>query len=372
MLSFFKSIYSIIKINKLNSIWKKRVFFSENESYSSHLRPLVNEFLKNRKKILYVTSQINDPIFNIKDENLTALYISPVLGQILFFNFLNCEKLFLTMPDINNFHLKKSKNCKSYIYIFHSPVSTNMIYRDKAFFNYDEYLCVGNHHIEELSEYIEKYSLKNKKLHKTGYFKLDEIYKNKNSVNMIKKKKILIAPSWGKINIINLCGEKLISKLLESNYEVILRPHIQSLKYDGKLLKIIENNFKNFHKFKIQKENFSFNDFETCEFLITDWSGIGMEYAFAFERPVIYINTPKKIMNKNFNDISTVPLEDKIRDKIGLIIEPEQIENITSIMNCTDVNDQSFKNAIIKCREKFIYNFKNSALEAYKLFAGQN
>lgn len=160
--------------------------------------------------------------------------------------------------------------------------------------------------------------------------------------------------------------------MLESNYEVILRPHIQSLKYDGKLLKIIENNFKNFHKFKIQKENFSFNDFETCEFLITDWSGIGMEYAFAFERPVIYINTPKKIMNKNFNDISTVPLEDKIRDKIGLIIEPEQIENITSIMNCTDVNDQSFKNAIIKCREKFIYNFKNSALEAYKLFAGQN
>ena len=372
MLSFFKSIYSIIKIKKINSIWKKRVFFSENESYSSHLRPLVNEFLKNRKKILFVTSQTNDPIFNIKDENLIALYISPVLGQILFFNFLNCEKLFLTMPDINNFHLKKSKNCKSYIYIFHSPVSTNMIYRNKAFFNYDEYLCVGDHHIEELSEYIEKYNLKNKKLHKTGYFKLDEIYKNKNSVNMIKKKKILIAPSWGKINIINLCGEKLISKLLESNYEVILRPHIQSLKYDSKLLKIIENNFKNFHKFKIQKENFSFNDFQTCEFLITDWSGIGMEYAFAFERPVIYIDTPKKIMNKNFNDISVVPLEDKIRDQIGLIIKPEQIENITSIMNCTDVNDQSFRNAIIKCREKFIYNFKNSALEAYKLFAGQN
>ena len=111
---------------------------------------------------------------------------------------------------------------------------------------------------------------------------------------------------------------------------------------------------------------------ETCEFLITDWSGIGIEYAFAFERPVIYIDTPKKIMNNKFNDISVAPLEDKIRDQIGLIVKPEQIENISSIMNCIDVNDQSFRNAIIKCREKFIYNFKNSALEAYKLFAEQN
>ncbi len=189
MMLFINSILSIIKINKLNSVWKKRVFFSENENYSSHLMPLVNEFLKNNKKILFITSQDNDPVFKMKNDNLKVFYISPRFGQILFFNYLTCEKLFLTMPDINNFHLKKSKNCKTYIYIFHSPVSTNMIYRNKAFINYDEFLCVGHHHYEELNEYIHKFNLKNKKLHKIGYFKLDEILNNKNKSSLVKKKK---------------------------------------------------------------------------------------------------------------------------------------------------------------------------------------
>lgn len=369
MLLFINSILSIIKINKINSAWKQRVFFSENENYSSHLMPFVKEFLKNNKKILFITSQINDPVFNIKNENLKVFYISPRFGQILFFNYLNCEKLFLTMPDINNFHLKKSKNCKTYIYIFHSPVSTNMIYRNKAFINYDEFLCVGDHQYQELNEYIQKFNLKNKKLHKIGYFKLDEIQNNKNKSNLVKKRKIIIAPSWGKVNIINSCGFSLISKLLEQNFEVILRPHIQSLKFEASLIKKLDKKFRFFSNFKIQKENFSFNDLETSEYLITDWSGIGIEYAFAYERPVIYIDTPRKIMNKEFNDISIEPLEYKIRKEIGIIVKIEEVENITSFIDSLEFKKEKMKKNIQTMREKYIYNFKQSAFEAYKLYS---
>jgi len=369
MFLFFSSIYSIIKINKIHFEWKERIFFSENINYSFHLLPLVNEFLKNKKKILFITSQKKDPIFNLKDDNLKTFYVSSRLGQILFFNYLKCKRLFLTMTDMDNFHLKKSKNCKCYIYIFHSPVSTNMIYRHKAFFNYDEYLCVGKHHFKELNEYIKKYNLKNKKLHKIGYFRLDEIYNNKNYLNKVKKRKVLIAPSWGKINIINLCGEKLISRLLEKNFDVILRPHIQSLKFNDNLIKKIENKFKNFQNFKIQKENFSFKDLESSEVLITDWSGVGIEYAFAYERPVIYIDTPKKIMNNNYNDISSQPLEDTIRKEIGLIIKPDEIENIASIIDRQNINNEKMKINIQKMRKEYIYNFNSSAIEAYKLYS---
>ena len=83
-----------------------------------------------------------------------------------------------------------------------------------------------------------------------------------------------------KVNIINSCGFSLISKLLEQNFEVILRPHIQSLKFEVNLIKKLDKKFKDFSNFKIQKENFSFKDLETSEYLITDWSGIGIEYAF--------------------------------------------------------------------------------------------
>ena len=35
-----------------------------------------------------------------------------------------------------------------------------MIYRNKAFIYYDEFLCVGDHHYQELNEYVHKFNLK--------------------------------------------------------------------------------------------------------------------------------------------------------------------------------------------------------------------
>ena len=79
---------------------------------------------------------------------------------------------------------------------------------------------------------------------------------------------------------------------------------------------------------------------ETSEYLITDWSGIGIEYAFAYERPVIYIDTPRKIMNKEFNDISIEPLEYKIRKEIGIIVKIEEVENITNFIDSLEFNKE--------------------------------
>ena len=86
MLLFINSILSIIK-NKQNkfSLETESFFFSENENYSSHLIPFVKEFLKNNKKILFITSQINDPVFNIKNENLKVFILHQDLDRYYFF-----------------------------------------------------------------------------------------------------------------------------------------------------------------------------------------------------------------------------------------------------------------------------------------------
>ena len=365
MKAFFKTIISIIKINKISYDWKKNVFFSENENYTAHLYPLVKKFLDNKKKIIFVTSQINDPILKIKNEYLKIFYISPLVGQILFFNYLKCERIFLTMPDVGNYHLKKSDNCKVYTYIFHSPNSTNMEYKHRSLFHYDEFFCIGEYQHKELSEYIEKYNLKNKKLFKIGYFRLDEISKHKIKNKQSSVKKIIVAPSWGKINIINLCGNKIIELLIQNKFEVILRPHIQSLKYDKIIIKNIEKKFKKFNNFKIQKENFSYSELSESDYLITDWSGVGIEYAFAYEKPVIYIDTPRKIMNVKFNDISYEPLEVTIRDKIGIIIKPQEIDQILDKINYLSRNYDNFVTKIKELRKANIYNYQHSVDYAF-------
>ena len=139
------------------------MFFSENSNYYNVFENIVLKLLKNKIKITYITSDKNDVILNLKNDYIKSFYISKTIGQILLLNNISCENLIMTMPDLGNFHIKKSKYCKNYIYLFHSPVSTNMIYRNKAFINYDTILCVGEHHYIELNDYKDKFNLKTKK-----------------------------------------------------------------------------------------------------------------------------------------------------------------------------------------------------------------
>tara|TARA_B100001057_G_scaffold144940_1_gene144850 strand:+ start:1078 stop:2196 length:1119 start_codon:yes stop_codon:yes gene_type:complete len=366
MIIFFKQLIltlkNILEFKKLNEDWKKNVFFSENSSYSAHFDDLLEKFYLNKKKVCFLTSDLNDLIFKYKSETIKVFYISPIFGQIIFLNYIKCKRLIMTMPDLENFHIKKSKFCEKYFYLFHSPFSTNMIYKNKAFFAYDEICCVGNHHIEEITEYVKKFKLNKKILLKGGYFRIDKLSQfSKNKKN----NKILIAPSWAEKNIITECCSELIKILVQGDYEVILRPHIESLKRNKNKINQIENIFKDQKNFRIEKGNFALDSLSECNYLITDWSGISMEFAFAFEKPILFVNTPKKILNKNFNDISLKPIEEDIRDKIGIIVDPENISLIIEAINNLEDKKDYFKNEIIQQRNKYLFNYKKSVQYVY-------
>ena len=56
----------------------------------------------------------------------------------------------MTLTDLGNHEIKRSKNCKSYVYLFHSLVSTHKGYTHKAFENYDVILSNGEYQKKEL------------------------------------------------------------------------------------------------------------------------------------------------------------------------------------------------------------------------------
>jgi YidC/Oxa1 family membrane protein insertase len=361
MVNLIITIKSIFEFFKLPDIFKKYVFFSEGSSYSNVFENIILKLIKNKVKVTYITSDKNDKILNLKNNYCKSFYISKTIGQILLLNNINCEYLFMTMPDLGNFHVKKSNYCKNYIYLFHSPVSTNMIYRNKAFINYDTILCVGEHHYLELKDYKDKYNLKNQKLIKFGYPKIDNLLKkhSENKNNYIKKK-VSIAPSWGLKNLINIFNNEFYESLLSNNYILNLRPHSNIQKKDYRVLKSIIKKYKNNSSFKIENSNETFKEVFDSEYLITDWSGIGLEFAFITERPVIFIDTEKKINNMKYNDISHLPIEITLRDQIGIIVKLENIKYINKYLEEIDNKKKYFQNNILEARKKYIYNLGNS------------
>ena len=77
------------------------------------------------------------------------------------------------------------------------------------------------------------------------------------------------------------------------------------------------------------------NVFLEARILITDWSGAGMEFSLSKEKPSFFIDTKQRIRNssiKHGDKILEETFEHFSRDKIGIVINNENIDNIDEII----------------------------------------
>ena len=353
------------KIEKLTDKERSIVFYAENQASINHFRLLISELTEEKNlQICYVTSVKNDPIFSSKNKNILAFYIGDGTARTKFFLTLKAKILIMDMPDLQTFHIKRSKVYPvHYVYIFHSMFSTHSYLRKGALDNYDTIFCVGKHHEKEIRATEERYGLKEKKLIKYGFGRLDTLLQEKQKFqNTYTKDKnlILITPTYGEKNLLQTCGKELIEILLKADFTVMLRPHYRIFKDSKKLINSIIENFGNNPNFIFENGVIPSDKFHNSKCMISDWSGISLEYAFTFERPMVFIDTPKKILNPDSGNISMEPIEISIREKIGHVVSTNNLEKIPEIIKNLD-NDNLMSEQIRKIRSEIVYNIGNSA-----------
>lgn len=364
------------KNNKLNDLKKflelsltekQIVFYSENENSIIIFESIINELIEKYDiKICYVTSSEEELNLISKNKKLKTFYIDEGISRTKFFLELKTSILIMTMPDLETFHIKRSKVYPvHYIYMFHSMISTHLGYRKTAFDHFDSIFCVGEYQINEIKDAEKKYDLKPKNLVRFGYSHLDYLLKihSKESKITFKEKKplqILIAPSWGKNGLFETISEDLIHILLNSGYKVILRVHPMTQK---KLKKKIDHILKIFSinsNFILEQDITNFDSFHQSDIMISDWSGAALEFSFGFEKPVLYIDTPKKMRNPDFKHIPHIPLEESIRNKIGIIVSTKELETIPKKIEELNTQHELMKNQIRENRDEIIFNIGKS------------
>jgi len=363
---FIEEWKELKKFEKLTDEERSIVFYAENKASINHYRSLISEITEIKKlQICYVTSVKNDPMLSSKNKNILSFYIGEGTLRTKFFVTLKAKILIMDMPDLETFHIKRSKVCPvHYIYLFHSMFSVHSYLRKGAINNYDTVFCVGEHHVNEIRETEKIYGLKPKKLLLYGFPRLDTLLQQKRNYSEWSPKSkdlVLITPSYGDNNLLEVCGIELIDILLKSNFKVLLRPHFKILKKSEKLIETISKKFKNNPNFILEKGIIPSDLFHSSMCMISDWSGVSLEYAFTFERPVIFIDVPKKILNPNSSDISLEPIEISIREKIGHVISPRNLEKIPNLITSSDENDKVISEQIKVIRSKTVYNISNSA-----------
>jgi len=343
---------------------KKLVFYSESNGFYKYYEGIINYILKNTNIVIhYITSDYNDNIFNMEKENdrIKAYYIEEKKLITLMMK-MDADVVVMTMPDIETYHIKRSYVRKDihYVYIPHGQGSSNLTLRDHATFHYDTVFVSGKHQKEEELAFNKKYNL-NRIIFEHGYPLLDKMikeYEKNKKENKIKT--VLIAPSWQKDNIVDLCLEEILDNIKESDYKVIVRPHPQHVRHKKEFFEQMKKQYEKNNNIEIQTDFSKTNTVFDADLVITDWSDIGFEYAFTTKKPVLYIDTPMKIMNPNYKDLDIVPINIWAREKIGKSLKIDELDKIDDTIKELLASKDKYKKIITKVVDEYVYNLGTS------------
>ena len=341
------------------------VFYAEHEGYYPYFEGLIEKLINDHNRTLcYVTSGPDDPILHRTQSRIRTFYLNKLLA--FFMAHVNCKVFVMTLTDLNQFHLKRSLNPVHYVYVFHALVSTHMIYNYGAFDHYDSILCCGPHQVKEIRRHEEINSLTAKNLVEAGYYRLERIYNAyqrysaEKSIS-ITKEIVLIAPSWGVANILESCGEHLVELCLEAGYEVIVRPHPETIRRSPNLVATFASKFGNDPSFTLEMSVVSDDSLIRADVLISDYSGIAIEYAFGTERPVLFLDVPVKIHNQRYRELGIEPLELCLRSEIGVVVSLKELESIHQVISDLIMNAMVYKKKIAELRKAYVYAFGHSS-----------
>ncbi|WP_337537070.1 YidC/Oxa1 family membrane protein insertase, partial [Waltera sp.] len=355
----FKRFFSVVN--------KHLVFYSESSGFYKYYQGIIEWLLAHTNlTIHYITSDPEDQIFALaeKEDKIRAYYIGEKRLITLMMK-MDADVVVMTMPDIENFHIKRSYIRKDieYIYIPHCMDSLNMTMRTGSMDHYDTVYCVGKHHTEEIRKTEEAYGLPPKKLIDWGYCLLDRMIEDYRKADKTphEKKHILIAPSWQKDNIVDSCLEGMLDDLAGKGYEVVVRPHPQQVRLQQDKMDRLKERYAKNPDIDIQTDFSSNSTVFEADLLVTDWSGIAYEYAFTTKKPVLFVDTPMKVMNPEYQKIDTVPINIWMRDVIGDRLDPAKTEETESkVRNLLEQKD-AYHDRIEKFVEEYVYNLGNSA-----------
>lgn len=349
---------------------KHIVFYSEGSGFYKYFQKLIEYLLEySNLTIHYITSDPNDQIFGIaeKQKRIRPYYIGEKRLITLMMK-MDADIVLMTMPDLENYHIKRSyvKQDVEYIYMFHWCTSTHMVIREKALDHYDTIFCPGPHQVEEIRCTEKMYNLPEKKLIETSYGVIENLVqayeKMEKRTNV--KPQILIAPSYQADNIMDSCVDELLDQLMPKGYKLIVRPHPQYIRRAPQKIEAFRQKYQkelDEGLFEFQTDFSSGDTVYQSNVVITDWSTISYEFSLTTMKPTLFINTPMKVVNPHYTEYPMEPLDITLRNQIGRSLELTEVNKAGEIIEEMLMHSDVYRERIAEIRHDLMPAFGRSA-----------
>ena len=337
------------------------VIFSEGKSYWLTWKPIVEELLSRHVHFAYYTMDIHDPCLTIENEFMDNRYIGSGTLAYAKMGRLNAELLLSTTPNIGTegYPMKRSPNVRNMVHIYHG-LDDEGTYHRHALDSYDTVLLSGEFQVKAIRKLESLRGLAEKTLVPAGLPYLDEMATRvKPRQEQGEKATILVAPSWGTKNCLARHGVGFIKKLASEGFNVIIRPHPQTLKVEADLLNSWQEELDGVANISWDFEADGSLSLSLADIMISDMSAVRLDFVILYQKPVVTLETT--IGEQGEYEVADLgkAWSETIADRIGVFVPKEKIGDIVSFVR--EALASGTRENLTAFREENLYNFGTSA-----------
>ncbi|WP_241157277.1 membrane protein insertase YidC [Adlercreutzia sp. ZJ242] len=357
---------------------KHVVFYSEGSGFYKYFEgPLTYLLDHSVGDVHYVTNDPNDQIFEIaeKQPRIRPYYIGQKRAITLMMK-MDADIVVATLEDLDNYYIKRSyvRDDTEYVFFFHHMTSTHLVARREALDHYDTIMCAGPHQVKEIRRAESLRALPEKNLVEYGYALLDHEIESFGQLKEANERPvILIAPSWQEDCILDLCIDRMLESMLGRGWRIIVRPHPEYTKRYKARWQALISRYESVSEDELYFErDFSSNrTIFTSDIIITDWSSVACEFSFSTCKPSIFIDTPMKVCNPDYEELGMEPTDISLRNQIGISLAPEECGVLGDKVEAMLADAPRWGDEIRAVREGFIYNVGRSGEVAGEYLLGR-
>lgn len=268
------------------------VIFSDNKRYWNVFEPICREFERRGEELHYLTASEDDPALRESFEHVHCAFLGEGNRAFARLNMLRADVLLATTPGLDVYQWKRSRDVSCYVHVPHA-CSDIVLYRMFGIDYYDAILLSGDYQIRQVRELEKLRGLPEKELRLAGITYMDSMRSRLERAEPLPPHPttVLLAPSWGKSAILSRYGAKMLDALLDSGFEVIVRPHPQSFISEKEMLAELMARYPDSEHLHWNRDLDNFEVLRRSDLLISDFSGVIFDFALVFDKPVIYADT---------------------------------------------------------------------------------
>lgn len=333
---------------------KDIVIYGEDKRYWTTFKGILDEFERRQVKVTYLAGSADDPLLSQGYRYVETEVIG--LGNKAYarLNFLNARIVLATTPGLDVYQWKRSKDVDWYVHLTHY-IGSGIDYRMFGTAFFDALLLSSNIFIPQCRKLESALELGPKDIVPVGCTYMDYLLERRLSDDVVTESdsvRVLVAPTWGTESLFHQFGTELLDQLAAGGYDITLRPHPQSYISNVELIKELQERYPESALFHWNNDADNYEALKNADILISDYSGIIYDFAFIFERPVIFARPQSLEFPKTDQFWTREPVWNlAVLPQLGQELSKDNMGEIVGMINHLVHSDQS-KESIRRLKEE--------------------